>query len=343
MLTKNSTHIKMNIFISIASYQDPLLVSTIWSAYSNACNKDDLIFSICDQSDNPVKVGELPFAKQIKYDHVDPIFAKGPCWARHRAQSFYAEEEFFLQIDSHTQFLPDWDILFIEAFLKIEALGLDDSYFKKPIITSYPRGFEVVDFEKGLFAISSGDKNTQVITYREDSIFSRGSFSRQIGMPTKHTEITHAFLMAAGCIFTRGNFIKEIPYDPNYYFYGEELSMALRAFTHGFSFFHIPDVPLFHLYTDVSNVPRKLHWDPEDDKNRAIKWYELEKKSLDRLDDLFAGKIEDSMGLGSERSLEDYALISGIDLKNKKVLDIEQATKSHFLTSIDWGKNPINN
>ena len=331
----------MSIFISIASYQDPLLVSTIWSAYSNARNKEDLIFSICDQSDNPVKVGELPFAHQIKYDHVDPIFAKGPCWARHRAQSFYAGEKYFLQIDSHTQFSPYWDILFEGAFLEIATMGKEDPYFKKPVITSYPRSFQVIDFEKGAFALNNGDKHTQVITYREDSIFSRGSFSRQIGIPTKHLEITHAYLMAAGCVFTRGDFVEEIPYDPNYYFYGEELSMALRAFTHGYSFFHIPDVPLFHLYTDVSNLPRKLHWDPEDDKNRAVKWHELEKNSLDRLDDLFAGNIEDLMGLGLERSLEDYALLSGIDLKNKIILDLSKATTSTFLESTDWKKNPI--
>ena len=147
--------------------------------------------------------------------------------------------------------------------------------------------------------------------------------------------------MAAGCVFTRGDFVEEIPYDPNYYFYGEELSMALRAFTHGYSFFHIPDVPLFHLYTDVTNLPRKLHWDPEDDKNRAVKWHELEKNSLDRLDDLFAGNIEDLMGLGLERSLEDYALLSGIDLKNKIILDLSKATTSTFLESTDWKKNPI--
>jgi hypothetical protein len=147
--------------------------------------------------------------------------------------------------------------------------------------------------------------------------------------------------MAAGCIFTRGRFVEEIPYDPNYYFYGEELSMALRAFTHGFSFFHIPDVPLFHLYTDTSNIPRKLHWDPEDDKNRAIKWNELEKKSLDRLDDLFAAKIEDSMGLGKKRSLNDYANLSGIDLEQRKVLDMEKATESSFLESLDWKINPL--
>ncbi len=331
----------MSIFISIASYQDPLLVSTIYSAYQNANDKDALVFGVCDQSDNPDNILDIEFAKQIHYDHVDPLFAKGPCWARHRAQSFFQDEDYFLQIDSHTQFSPGWDEKFITELNKIESMGASDDYFAKPIITSYPRSFEVLDFEKGLFRLNTGDKHTQVITYRKDSLFLKSSFSRQIGIPTKYLDNTHAYLMAAGCIFVRGSFVKEIPYDGNYYFYGEELSMALRAFTHGYSFFHIPDVPLFHLYTDLSNIPRKLHWDPEDDKDRAIKWNELEKKSLDRLDDLFAGKIEDSMGLGTKRTLADYASLSGIDLEQKKVLDMEKATESGFLESLDWKINPL--
>ena len=331
----------MSIFISIASYQDPLLVSTIFSAYENAENKNDLIFSICDQSDNTIDINGITFSDQIHYDHVDPLFSKGPCWARHRAQSFFNEEDFFLQVDSHTQFAPKWDSIFIKELEKISANQEIDEYFKKPIITSYPRSFKVLDFEKGLFELNTGDKHTQVITYRKDSLFLKGSFSRQIGIPTKHTDITHAILLAAGCIFTKGAFVKEIPYDPNYYFYGEELSLAMRAFTNGYSFFHIPDVPLFHLYTDTSDIPRKLHWDPEDDQKRAVKWTELDKKSLNRLDDLFADKVEEPLSLGKERSLEDYALISGIDLKNNLVLDIEKATESSFLESLDWKINPL--
>ena len=331
----------MSIFISIASYQDPLLVSTIFSAYENAENKNDLIFGICDQSDNSINVNEITFSDQIHYDHVDPLFSRGPCWARHRAQSFFNEEDFFLQVDSHTQFAPKWDSIFIKQLKKISANQEIDEYFKKPIITSYPRSFKVLDFEKGLFELNTGDKHTQVITYRKDSLFLKGSFSRQIGIPTKHTDITHAILLAAGCIFTKGAFVKEIPYDPNYYFYGEELSLAMRAFTNGYSFFHIPDVPLFHLYTDTSDIPRKLHWDPEDDQKRAVKWTELDKKSLNRLDDLFADKVEEPLSLGKERSLEDYALISGIDLKNNLVLDIEKATESSFLESLDWKINPL--
>ena len=331
----------MSIFISIASYQDPLLVSTIFSAYENAENKNDLIFSICDQSDNMIDINEITFSDQIHYDHVDPLFSKGPCWARHRAQSFFNEEDFFLQVDSHTQFAPKWDSIFIKQLEKISANQEIDDYFKKPIITSYPRSFKVLDFEKGLFELNTGDKHTQVITYRKDSLFLKDSFSRQIGIPTKHTDITHAILLAAGCIFTKGAFVKEIPYDPNYYFYGEELSLAMRAFTNGYSFFHIPDVPLFHLYTDTSDIPRKLHWDPEDDQKRAVKWTELDKKSLNRLDDLFADKVEEPLSLGKERSLEDYALISGIDLKDNLVLDIEKATESSFLESLDWKINPL--
>ena len=258
-----------------------------------------------------------------------------------KLKSFFNEEDFFLQVDSHTQFAPKWDSIFTEKLEEISANQKIDEYFKKPIITSYPRSFKVLDFEKGLFELNTGDKHTQVITYRKDSLFLKGSFSRQIGIPTKHTEITHAILLAAGCIFTKGAFIKEIPYDPNYYFYGEELSLAMRAFTNGYSFFHIPDVPLFHLYTDTSDIPRKLHWDPEDDQKRAVKWTELDKKSLNRLDDLFADKVEEPLSLGKERSLEDYALISGIDLKNNLVLDIEKATESSFLESLDWKINPL--
>ena len=331
----------MSIFISIASYQDPLLASTIFSAYDKAHNKNELIFSICDQSDNPIEIEKISFADQIHYEHVDPLFSKGPCWARHRAQSFFNDEDFFLQIDSHTQFAENWDIIFIEQLIKISSIKSKDDYFKKPIITSYPRSFEIIDFEKGVFGLHGEDKYTQVILYRKDSLFLSGSFSRQIGMPTESNDITHAILVAAGCIFTKGSFVREIPYDPNYYFYGEELSLALRSFTRGFSFFHIPDTPLFHLYTDTTNFKRKLHWDPGDDSKRAIKWQALDKKSLARLANLFAGNVEEPLNLGTKRSLDDYALISGIDLKNRLVLDKEKATQSDFLESLDWKISPF--
>ena len=37
----------------------------------------------------------------------------------------------------------------------------------------------------------------------------------------------------------------------------------MLAFTRGYSIFHLPNVPIFHLYTDPVNAPRKLHWNEE--------------------------------------------------------------------------------
>jgi hypothetical protein len=39
-------------------------------------NKDDLIFSICDQSDNGIAVDEISFSNQIHYEHIDPFFKR---------------------------------------------------------------------------------------------------------------------------------------------------------------------------------------------------------------------------------------------------------------------------
>ena len=331
----------MRIFISIASYQDPLLFPTIFSAYNSAQNKENLIFSICDQSDKGIDIDAIPFKNQIHYEHVDPLLSKGPCWARSRLQSFYQGEEYFLQIDSHTIFLDNWDAILIEQLNKIKANSANDAYFKKPIITSYPRAFEVLDYENYKFKLYTSDKRTQVLRYRKEFIFSKGSYSRQVGIPTQNNNIEHGILIAAGCIFSQGLFLKEIPYDPRFYFYGEELSIALRAFTKGYSIFHIPDIPLFHLYTDVKNLTRKLHWDPEDDKERAVKWSELDRKSLKRLDLLFTENLEGEFGLGNQRTLSDYSEISGVDLKNKKILDFSKATESEFLESTDWRINPL--
>ena len=47
------------------------------------------------------------------------------------------------------------------------------------------------------------------------------------------------------------------------------------------------------------------------------------------------------MCLGNERSLADYSEISGIDLENNIVLDLEMATESNFLESLDWKVSPI--
>ena len=59
--------------------------------------------------------------------------------------------------------------------------------------------------------------------------------------------------------------------------------------------------------------PRPLHWDAAQDARRSQTWWQLEQRSRERLAALLAGEPLGVYGLGSERTMADYAAFSGID------------------------------
>ena len=79
-----------------------------------------------------------------------------------------------------------------------------------------------------------------------------------------------------------------------------------------------------------------MHWNEDEDKNRTIKWAELQNKSKKRIEEIIKGKLTDSFGLGSKRTLNDYKDFSGIDIKNKKIVDPDNAFKFENLLNKDW-------
>lgn len=328
----------MKIFISIASYQDPLLETTILSAHNKASKPENLHFAVCDQSRKSIDVKLLNLKSKISYEFLDPLLSEGPCWARHKVQQFFENEDYYLQIDSHMQFDQGWDEYLISYFERIKSET--KSFCKNPIITCYPRAFNVVDLDAQKFSLLDDDKGTHTIAFREDSLFIKGSFSRQIGAVT-NTEITHGYLIAAGCIFTSGSFVKDIPYDPELYFYGEEISLMLRAFTRGYGIFHIPSVPIFHLYAELTDIKRPLHWDPKEDINRSIKWHDREEKSIKKLAAIINQEVDGIFGLGTERDLFDYETLSGVDLINKKVTNRAKALTASYISDLPWNQLPF--
>lgn len=53
--------------------------------------------------------GECPRVDQIRKVSVHHIAAKGPTWARSLSRKVLGNEEFCMQIDSHTEFVQGWD------------------------------------------------------------------------------------------------------------------------------------------------------------------------------------------------------------------------------------------
>lgn len=299
----------MKIFITIASYRDPLLLTTINSAYDNAHNKQNLIFGICEQQEieNCLNVNSLKFKSQIRYIRIDPIYARGACWPRHVAQTLWQDEKYYLQIDSHTIFDPGWDQILIDRYTELKK------YHDKPLLSAYIPDFKI---EK------NGDNETftkiKVPGCYATVVSGNDPFTNNSNMYLSgktvylEKEISHGYMVSGGFIFTQGKVIQEVPYDPIVYFCGEENSLALRLWTNGYNIFHVKDLPLYHKYN--TNYDRLTVWgDKIIEDARPIKWSEYDAVSRKRLVSILKGDDLGIYGVGKVRTLEQYVKFTGID------------------------------
>ena len=299
----------MKIFVSIASYRDPLLATTVKEAYDNAHYKNSLVFGIVDQSYGieTFDPNYFAFKKQIRYVRIEPHLARGACWARHLVQTLYNYEEYYFQIDSHTIFDRDWDKTFIEQHQHLQQ------YHAMPIISSYPYSFEIVDGDLTNLKKTTRSKDCQVLVVNTENTFKSEQEQHVSSKGTyyKKQEPVHGSLVAGGCLFGHGHLVERVPYDPHLYFTGEECSLALRLWTNGYNLFHMPDMPLYHQYIGKY---RSKHWADKIVENAsATKWHEMSTMSRQRVNRVTTGKDLGVYGIGNKRTLQQYADFSGID------------------------------
>jgi len=111
------------IYVSIASMYDLELIPTIHDAFSKASNPSRIYLGIALLDSNEKlykkvlkeinKYGDqvsLDFTKIKKNKELDYL---GVGKGRKRAHAMYADQDYFLQIDSHTMFHQDWDKVLI--------------------------------------------------------------------------------------------------------------------------------------------------------------------------------------------------------------------------------------
>ena len=308
----------MSLFVSIASYQDPVLPFTLQRAVQQARWPQRLHLAVVDQSPAgrctlaPAQVAPA----RLSWLQIHPRQARGPCWARALAMTLYADEDWFLQIDSHMDFDPDWDATLIAQMERL--LAHQDGC----VISSYPNGFELVGGEPVRHPVTDA-----VLAH---VVKPGGQFAPDhpvLGFeahPVETAEPVRGFHLGAGCLFGPGELAQRFPYDPHLYFHGEEQALAARLFTHGWDIYHMPGLPLAHLYrVPGEGVPsRPLHWDADQDAGRSVNWWQLEQRSRRRARALLQeGQDLGAYGLGRVRSLADYADFCGIDYSARTLAD----------------------
>jgi len=308
------------IFVSIAAFCDPWLTLTVRDACAKAVRPERLVFAVFEQDTEPREAELRAITRAcgatLRYRQAHPLQSRGVCWARAGIGEMYAGEDWLLQIDSHMFFEPAWDERLLAQHAEVRRYG------SRPIISCYPWAFEIVD---GKPVVRQPPSTTTTLVMRPVPEARLTAHSATMMFRTEHVferRPIRGCHVAGGFLFASGALLRDVPYDPLLYFHGEEQSLALRAWTRGWDIWHLPQIPVYHLYKQPNTEHRTHHWHPEWESQRQFKRQELLAQAEERLTDLLYERRRDlgAFGLGSERSLNDYAVFSGIDYRRRTVV-----------------------
>eukprot|EP00743_Colponemidia_sp_Colp-15_P002204 GILK01002390.1.p1 GENE.GILK01002390.1~~GILK01002390.1.p1 ORF type:complete len:261 (+),score=43.21 GILK01002390.1:483-1265(+) len=230
------------------------------------------------------------------------------------------------------RFRENWDDMLIQD------LKLCNS--PKPILTSYPVGYELPN------KIPSETRSSLLCARNFDSKDGMLRISGKL-LASIQREPIHSLFWASGFSFSDSRVIQEVPYDPflKFLFFGEEMSMAVRLYTNGWDFFAPRENICYHLWSrayrptfrqlrDVNGlervsqrrartllqqepfqtIPAVTHDAPADSK--------VGSSSTDSVSDSSGESNTESLGvygLGTVRTLQQYEDMSGVHFRNRSL------------------------
>jgi hypothetical protein len=204
------------------------------------------------------------------------------------------------------RFVKDWDDILIKMIK-----GLQKDGYKKPLLTGYVPSFDPENDPAGRAQDAWRMAFDRFIP--EGAVFFLPETIPGWREMTK--PVTARFYSAHFC-FTLGEFSKEVQHNPEYYFHGEEISIAARAYTWGYDLFH-PHIPV--VYHEYTRKGRTKQWD--DDKT----WGDKNKVSHATNRKLFGmdGETQEGhdgpFGFGPVRTLREYEKYAGILFEKRAV------------------------
>lgn len=158
-----------------------------------------------------------------------------------------------MQVDSHVRFVANWDVDIIDQWKSTgNEMAVLSTYLSDIINSIDPKTHESLRQRRSVMCNAEfewkGD-STEHIKYNIQ--------------PTNEPRIQSSPMLhpfwAAGFSFGRGHFVVTVPYDPwlPLVFQGEEISMTVRAFTHGYDFYAPVRNVAFHIYATRENTERR--------------------------------------------------------------------------------------
>lgn len=286
------------IYVSLASYRDPYLQSTIDSLFCEADYPENIMVGCFIHAlEHEIKSSELErtYDGKVQYDLelAGKMFSVTAC--RNRCLKWLDDSyDYILQIDSHSRFDQGWDTRLIKL---IESI--DD---KKPILSGALPVFDILEGgteEKKeqpypVSFVMHTDTTKENLLHSYD-LSARGTILE----PIEGKEYARDWYMTGHFIFASAEYFKTIPQPDWVLFWGEEVLNGFRTFTAGWNVYVPKDIPVYHLYSDRIKRPR-LH---EDFPNE---YFPRRDYTTDRIIDILIGKDIKDGDMFYERTPEEF-------------------------------------
>lgn len=320
------------IFVSIPSYRDSLCAKTIFQCFSRAAYPERIYIGVYEQNAphdkscmheflnlcaNNISTGNgidyEYLRKNIRLYSTPHIKAKGPSYARAMIEKhLLRDEDYFMGIDSHTEFVENWDIKCIKCLQRARLQSA------KPILTCYPHDISI--YHQHIKKQKSSDPPGTYLRFGGFDKKSNWGTMNGPGFIKVPSEPVPSLFFSNTFCFMPTQAIKQCPTCPliPFVFQGDELFQGCRLWTRGWDFFHPPRSIVFHKW---SRKYRPTFW--ELFTNPSVS--RQQKKSENKIrcvlgiriptigDDLLPPEYD----LGNTRSLADYQKFCGVYFYDK--------------------------
>lgn len=295
-----------NIYVSIASYRDTYLQSTIDSLMCEADNTDRITVG-CFVHAYPDEMELLKLDRtydgKVLYciEPAGSMFSVTEC--RNRSLTWLTENhDYVLQVDAHTRFDKGWDTYLIDLIESIE--------YKKPILSGSLSVFDILEdgteiktYMKGARSFYMHNEDTKRSVLNSFDLAPNGHVLELV----ENKNYAHDWYLAGHFIFAPISYFKSIPQPEWVLFWGEEIINGVRAFTAGWNVYIPEDIPLYHLYSQVIKRPRL--WEDFPDGFFGVKDY-----TTNKIIDIMIGKDIKDGDIFYERSLDQFYKHVGLNL-----------------------------
>mmetsp|Transcript_24137 Transcript_24137/g.50125 ORF Transcript_24137/g.50125 Transcript_24137/m.50125 type:complete len:749 (-) Transcript_24137:2633-4879(-) len=296
--------------IQMARYPGRFYIGVVWQVDTKSQQEMDMFTSGKDII-TTLKSSHWENTKNLRSIIVGYTQSTGPCYARYLAQTLHRGEDYVLQIDSHMRFRPNWDEYLIAQLHKCGS----SSEKGKAVLTAYPPGYELPcgpgeDAEtRGTILVPWKFGDDGIL--RQKGRLLRREYTHSDSFGQNHNDNIPCLLYAGGFNFFQSSLLDVCSYDRKLHglFFGEEISMAVRLFTHGYDLFAPPESVCYHL------------WKRNPLRNIAIHRQNLAVEKEDAISVVREQVRGRGRGLGTIRVAEQFALQLGVNFETLTLSD----------------------